>query len=108
MPKISESQALKLLESHGVPRVQCRASRGQIRLNRSKHRRLGMAVAAQSVKLMDLSERWGTGTPSKADLKAAIASEIRMKFGVITWLIWAWRIYSWVSVIWDAWNKEQE
>ena len=24
------------------------------------------------------------------------------------WLVWAWRIYSWVSVIWDAWNKEQE
>jgi hypothetical protein len=108
MPKISESQALKLLESHGVPKGTMQGSRGQSRLNRSKHRRLGMAVAGQSVKLMDLSERWGTGTPSKADLKAAIASEIRMKFGVLTWLIWAWRIYSWVSVIWDAWNKEQE
>jgi hypothetical protein len=108
MPKISESQALKLLESHGVPRGTMQGNRGQSRLNRSKHRRLGMAVAAQSVKLIDLSERWGTGTPTKAELRAAIASEIRMKFGVLTWLIWAWRIYSWVSVIWDAWNKEQE
>jgi biopolymer transport protein ExbB/TolQ len=50
----------------------------------------------------------GDRDANKAELKAAIASEIRMKFGVITWLIWAWRIYSWVSVIWDAWNKEQE
>jgi hypothetical protein len=57
---------------------------------------------------MDLSERWAAGTPTEAELKAAISAQIRMQFGVITWLIWAWRIYSWVSVIWNAWNKEQE
>jgi hypothetical protein len=108
MAKLSESQATKLLEDNcGAPRGTMQGNRGS-QINRSKHRRLVMAVAGQSVKLMDLSERWGTGTPSKSDLRAAVASEVRMKFGVLTWLIWAWRIYSWVSVIWDAWNKEQE
>ena len=107
MPKISESQALKLLESHGVPRGTMQGQRGS-QINRSKHRRLVMAVASRSVKLMDLSERWSAGTPTEAELRAAISAQIRMQFGVITWLIWAWRIYSWVSVIWNAWNKEQE
>ena len=67
-----------------------------------------MAVASRSVKLMDLSERWAAGTPTEAELRAAISAQIRMQFGVITWLIWAWRIYSWVSVIWNAWNKDEQ
>jgi hypothetical protein len=109
MPKISESQATKLLEDNcGAPRGTMQGNRGQSQINRSKHRRLAMAVAGRSVKLMDLSERWSAGTPTEAELKAAISAQIRMQFGVITWLIWAWRIYSWVSVIWDAWNREQE
>ena len=108
MAKLSESQATKLLvDNCGAPRGTMQGNRGS-QINRSKHRRLVMAVASRSVKLMDLSERCAAGTPTEAELKAAISAQIRMQFGVLTWLIWAWRIYSWVSVIWDAWNKEQE
>jgi hypothetical protein len=74
MPKISESQATKLLEDNcGAPRGTMQGNRGS-QINRSKHRRLVMAVASQSVKLMDLSERWAAGTPTEAELKAAISS----------------------------------
>jgi hypothetical protein len=108
MAKLSESQATKLLEDNcGAPRGTMQGQRGS-QINRSKHRRLVMAVASRSVKLMDLSERWSAGTPTEAELRAAISAQIRMQFGVITWLIWAWRIYSWVSVIWNAWNKDEQ
>jgi hypothetical protein len=69
MAKLSESQATTLLEDNcGAPRGTMQGNRGS-QINRSKHRRLVMAVAGQSVKLMDLSERWGQGRQRKSDLK---------------------------------------
>jgi hypothetical protein len=48
MPKISESQATKLLEDNcGAPRGTMQGNRGS-QINRSKHRRLVMAVASRS------------------------------------------------------------
>jgi hypothetical protein len=47
MPKISESQATKLLEDNcGAPRGTMQGNRGS-QINRSKHRRLVMAVASR-------------------------------------------------------------
>jgi hypothetical protein len=109
MPKISESQALKLLESHGVPKGTMRGKRGS-QINRSKHRQLAMAAAQKSVMMLDLAERWATGTPTKREMRAAVGSKLRMQFaiGPLAWLYWSLKIYSWVSVIWDAWNKEEQ
>jgi hypothetical protein len=65
MPKISESQALKLLESHGVPTWYNAGQPWAKPIEPFETSAIGYGGGAQSVKLMDLSERWGTGTPTR-------------------------------------------
>lgn len=45
---------------------------------------------------------------TKRELRRQVRAKACGAIGVIGMMIWAWRIASWVSFIWDAWRGDDE
>lgn len=73
-------------------------------LNDKSDERL-MAIQTVETSLKSLRNyAWKGRRATYAQVKKEVRQKIIAEFGVLQFLLWMWRIYSWVKVIWDTWE----
>ncbi len=100
------ANAMTLLETRHDVLLATKLVGGKVVYDRSTHRQLAVYVADKAVKACDLSERWASGVPTQKELKQTVRRDVMASFGVLTWLIWGWRILSWIKTIREMFTDE--
>lgn len=93
---------LKLFERKGLLTPILVGTNGK--LNDESGERL-MAIQTVETSMRSLRDHaWKGRRVTYPHLKKEVRQKIIAEFGLLQFLLWMWRIYSWVKVIWDTWE----
>jgi len=103
---MNDLQSMKILETQcGVPPATMSTVGGPVQYNRSRHRHLAESTSEYALTALQWSQAWSTGVPSERELRQYVRRQMVGSVGLIVYLLWAWRIASWIRAIRDAWDR---